>query len=189
MSRTGFANAIVCATGLVVGFAAVWSIVDGRSQLAFGALALLVLLAVAILISPDVFNFSGGGVQASMERRQRERVEEVLAGGTAAFEESSESLATPSQPPVATVSPVERGMGSTISREALRRYAEDLITESAEWGWMMGQIGFKSVPRPVIEWEGDQPKIMYGQGDPAGPKGGVLSGTERPGYDLPDKGV
>jgi hypothetical protein len=38
-----------------------------------------------------------------------------------------------------------------------------LMTYSAEWGWSMAQIGFQSPPRPVIEWDGDEPQILFGQ--------------------------
>lgn len=64
------------------------------------------------------------------------------------------------------------------TREAQRR--EDinrLITDAAEWGWAMAQIGFSTPPRPVIEWRDDEPLIMYGQGDLKGMRCSRLGGT------------
>ena len=51
----------------------------------------------------------------------------------------------------------------------------------------MAQMGFQTVPRPVIDWSSGEPRIQVGQGDPEGPKGGPLIGTERPGYDKPEQ--
>lgn len=176
-----YSRAFVVGAGGVLAFAVAWATVVGSPAIAIGGGVLLVVLASVLVIAPDRLRLSGGGIDAEMERRQRERIEEVLEASLEAPMAQSPPHAT--KTPQVTVPPVERIVGSTISRSALKRFAEDLITESAEWGWMMGQMGFKTVPRPIIEWTGDQPRIMYGHGDPDGPRGGSLSGTERPAYD------
>lgn len=169
--------------GAVLGFAVVWATVVDAPAIAISVGVLLVAFASVLVIAPDKLKLSGGGIDAHMERRQRERIQDVVEAGL----DASSNQHAEAELPEATVPPVERSVGSTITREALKRFSEDLITESAEWGWMMGQMGFTTVPRPIVEWHGDQPRIMYGEGDPDGPRGGQLSGTERPGYDAPSR--
>jgi hypothetical protein len=50
--------------------------------------------------------------------------------------------------------------------EARRReQIERLIAEAAQWGYEMAAIGFKTPPRPVIEWTPEgEPQILYGEG-------------------------
>jgi hypothetical protein len=41
---------------------------------------------------------------------------------------------------------------------------ENLMELSAAWGYQMANIGFKTTPKPIIEWKGNIPKIAFGIG-------------------------
>lgn len=47
-----------------------------------------------------------------------------------------------------------------LSREEVEKY----MTASADWGYNMGQLGFKSSPVPGIEWKDNKPTIKFGRG-------------------------
>lgn len=46
--------------------------------------------------------------------------------------------------------------------ELTRIEIENVMELSAAWGYQMAEIGFKSTPRPLIEWEGKFPRIKFG---------------------------
>lgn len=59
----------------------------------------------------------------------------------------------------------ERVDETAVERER-RRAVERAFAEGASWGYDMAKIGFRSRPRPVIEWTSDgHPIIKYGVGD------------------------
>lgn len=75
------------------------------------------------------------------------------------------------------------------AEEERRRAVNDLITDAAEWGLALAQIGFSTPPRPRIEWRDGEPFILSGVGDPEGMRGSRLGGTLRPGYDKPGEEI
>jgi hypothetical protein len=47
-----------------------------------------------------------------------------------------------------------------------RRAIEEIIRDSAGWGYDMAKLGFKSRPVPKIDWTEDgRPRILYGKGE------------------------
>ncbi len=54
----------------------------------------------------------------------------------------------------------QRSEATNFSKEEV----ENLMALSAAWGYQMANIGFKTTPKPVIEWIGNVPKIAFGIG-------------------------
>lgn len=52
---------------------------------------------------------------------------------------------------------------------------EEIIRVSAAWGFNMAHIGFTSTPIPIVQWEGNTPRILYGQS----PMGGIEKANEK----------
>jgi hypothetical protein len=49
--------------------------------------------------------------------------------------------------------------------ELRREFVEDLMRASAQWGWEMAQMGFRTPPDPQVRWTDDgRPQIMFGAG-------------------------
>lgn len=80
------------------------------------------------------------------------KAETTAAGEIAA--RTDEELAQAADP-VATGEPDV----TQIRREAI----EAVMTNAAQWGWAMAQMGFKNPPSPAIQWSADgQPEIAFG---------------------------
>lgn len=88
--------------------------------------------------------------------------------------QGSAPLATSHQPPSPPVpaddAPPAPGGNAEMNasiREAARRSAmEQVIKESAGWGYDMAKIGFSTRPVPVIDWDAKgRPKIQYARGE------------------------
>lgn len=69
-------------------------------------------------------------------------------------------------PPVLTTASASTDPSGRADEETRRRAAlEQVIKESAAWGWQMAHLGaFRSQPEPVISWDGGQPAILYAVG-------------------------
>lgn len=79
---------------------------------------------------------------------------------------------------------VDTSVGRFSERER-RRAVERAFSEGAAWGYDMAQIGFRSRPRPVIEWTpGGHPIIQYGVGTQHDPRSDMDSATRRRVEDL-----
>jgi hypothetical protein len=57
-----------------------------------------------------------------------------------------------------------------------RERIEEVMRTAAAWGYAMAQVGFRSAPVPVIEWDGDSPKILFARGSFSS----FLAGHEEP---------
>lgn len=144
------------------------------------------VVAVA-LINPTRLKFKGGPLELGLEREAaQEKLEEVQA---AAQEVAAEVIYKTSSDEANISESAEVQAVSVQSQEERRAAIESLITEAAEWGWLMADLGFTSPPRPNIEWIDDKPFITFAVGDPDGPKGGPLTGTAGTGHDVPGTGL
>jgi hypothetical protein len=48
-----------------------------------------------------------------------------------------------------------------------REVVEQLLHSSAQWGWEMAQLGFRTPPDPQVRWTDDgRPEILYGREGP-----------------------
>ncbi|GAA2108782.1 hypothetical protein [Streptomyces synnematoformans] len=55
---------------------------------------------------------------------------------------------------------------SPNTRELRREAIEEVMRESAEWGWHLSRMGFKRPPIPEILWTEDgKPRITYGRSE------------------------
>jgi len=64
----------------------------------------------------------------------------------------------------------QAGTAQSDGVHQLRREAvEALMRDSAKWGWVSAQMGFRSPPDPDIRWQEDgRPNILYWQEKPFG---------------------
>lgn len=63
--------------------------------------------------------------------------------------------------------------------ELRREVVEDLMRTSAQWGWEMAQMGFRTPPDPHIEWsDSGTPHILFGSGSGGGITRTVVVGED-----------
>lgn len=85
--------------------------------------------------------------------------------------------------PTSEQAELQRKVGAILRRKKRMQdqaAIEDIIRESAAWGYDMAKLGFKTRPTPVIEWTEDgRPIIVYGRGE-IGPSITIEDATPRP---------
>lgn len=59
---------------------------------------------------------------------------------------------------------IEPDEKSTEGTNFSKPEVENLMELSAAWGYQMANLGFKTTPKPIIEWIGNIPKIAFGIG-------------------------
>lgn len=90
-------------------------------------------------------------------------VEQAAAVTAASDEELAAIVAAEPQQEAPDTAPASQPDVSVMRRENV----ESLLRASAQWGWEMAQMGFRTPPDPHVQWTEDgRPEILYGAGTP-----------------------
>lgn len=162
-------------TLLAVCLAACWALGSPPAVVAVGLLA----VALTCLLTAPFASmlFAGPGVRIEAAREATRELEETV-------EKVAQTTAPPEIPegktePAFDVAKFLEGVRARGAEQELarRELIEKLMTDAARWGYEMAGLGFRTPPRPVIQWSDDgKPTILYGEGE-------RLNAIERALYD------
>ena len=153
---------------LAVCLAACWAI---GSPWAVVAVGLLVVAMTCLLTAPFAsMLFAGPGVRV-------EAVRDAARDLAQTIEKVAETTAPPDIPAQKTepAFDAQKFFENIRARaaeheKARRELIEKLMTDAARWGYEMAGLGFRTAPRPVLQWSDDgKPTILYGEGERLNP--------------------